>query len=143
MLYFAYGSNMKTTQMRKRTYAAKSIGIAHLPGKKVVCNKKSVDGSGKANIIDDPNGEVWGVLYEITSDDIECLSRHEKSYKLVPIVVFNENEEPVESFTYISNVLTDDPRPFKVYKKLILDGAKEHGLPVSYINTLVKTIVAR
>jgi len=49
---FAYGSNMSTKWMQGRVSSAKPIGRAKLSDKRLVCNKKSEDGSGKANLVD-------------------------------------------------------------------------------------------
>jgi len=59
-----------------RAPSAKPLGRAKLPNKRLVCNKKSTDCSGKANLIDSAEDTVWGVLYEIDSADAE--RDHEK-----------------------------------------------------------------
>jgi hypothetical protein len=44
---------------------------------------------------------------------------------------------PSEAQTYHSRLLTDEPVPFASYKQLLLDGAREHGLPDEWIRFLL------
>jgi len=47
-----------------------------------------------------------------------------------------DNDEDVIAEVYVSNRYTDNPIPFDWYKKLMLQGAIEHGLPSEYIEYL-------
>ena len=135
-LYFAYGSNMPTKRLRSRIASAKPLGIGQIHGKRMVCNKKGKDGSGKANLTDSPGGTTWGVLYEVTASDLKELDRIEVGYDRVPVEVWTSEGDAMKAETYISTVLTDDPVTHDWYKELMLSGAKEHGLPKGYINYL-------
>lgn len=136
VIYFAYGSNMSTKWLKARVPSARPLGRARLPNKRLVYNKKSKDGSGKANLIDSPGDIVWGVLYEIDSAELAKLDRIESGYTRISLDVITDQDLSVKAYVYISPELTDDPRPYDWYKALIIKGAREHQLPVSYVRHL-------
>ncbi len=137
-MYFSYGSSMCADQMARRVSSASMVGRARLPGNKLVFNKKSADGSGKANLVESPEGAVWGVLYEIYHDDLNILDQYEVGYHRVGVCVYAE-DDPLTAYTHLSTNLTDRPLPFRWYKGAILNGALEHGLPDEYIEYLKST----
>lgn len=133
VLYFAYGSNMSSARLRSRVPSARTVGRALLKDWMVVFNKRSKDGTGKANLVERRGAETWGVLYEIDVRDLDMLDRAEGGYQRVTVQVCKPDESVVEAVTYISENLTDDPTADGRYKKLLLSGAREHNLPPSYI----------
>ena len=133
---FAYGSNMCTQRMRGRISSAEPLGSAKLPNRRLVCNKKSDDCSGKANLVDSDGNTVWGVLYEIDSTQLKKLDDCEKGYKNICLDVLTEHDLVVSAHVYISCKLTADPRPYNWYKELMVKGAIEHQLPPYYIELL-------
>ena len=141
---FAYGSNMCTRwlQSPKRAPSAKPIGRAKLPDKSLVCNKKSTDGSGKANLVDTAGDTVWGVLYEMDSAELGQLDDCEGGYKREFLGVITEQDALVRAWVYISSKLTDDLRPYDWYKELMISGACEHRLPSYYIE-LIKSMESK
>src|SRR5713226_8689269 len=84
---FAYGSNMASDRLQLRAPFIRIHGCAKVPDKRMICNKKSDDGSAKANLVDEPGNEVWGVLYEIDSSDFAKLDRAEIGYKRITLKV--------------------------------------------------------
>jgi len=145
ILYFAYGSNMSTEYLKKpdRAPSAKPLGRAKVTGKRLVCNKKSKDGSGKANLEDAPGDTVWGVLHEINPAELDELDNAEKGYKRESFNVTTDQGSSVKVFVYVSSLLTDDPRPYDWYKELIIKGAREHDLPESYIKKVLEQLVSK
>lgn len=137
--YFSYGSSMHVDQMTRRVSSASKVGRARLPGSKMVFNKRSADGSGKANLVDSPEGIVWGVLYEIHCDDLQILDQYEVGYHRIGVCVYAE-KEPLTAYTHFSTNLTDRPLPYRWYKGLVLKGALEHGLPDEYLAYLSNII---
>jgi len=135
---FAYGSNMKTNRLRKRVPSAKPIGRARLFNKRLVFNKKSEDGSGKANLEDSPEDVVWGVLYEIESSDLEKLDKAEGGYRRTTMRVKTNEDKLVAAEVYISTEVVLEVIPFDWYKELLVCGAQEHQLPENYIDFLKK-----
>lgn len=135
-LYFAYGSNMLSRRISKRIQSAKLVGRASLEDWQVVFNKKSDDGSGKANLICKPGFVTWGAVFEIDADDIRRLDGFEKGYSRTKVNVKTDDGKLSEVDIYISEYLTDDPVAFEDYKNLILEGAREQRLPEPYIRYL-------
>jgi hypothetical protein len=107
-----------------------------LVDKRLVFNKRSADGSGKANLADSPGEVVWGVLYELDSADLFELDRAEAGYQRVTLTILSEDGNQIEAQTYVSNDLTPEPIPYDWYKQLVTDGAEEHRLPRKYIQAL-------
>jgi hypothetical protein len=132
-LYFAYGSNLKPARMRGRIPGARDLGPARLPGHALRLDKRSSDGSGKANLAEDASGCVWGALYAIEAADWPVLDRFESGYARVAVEVVTPGGERLPAQTYVAERLTSDPVPFDWYKRLIVEGAREHGLPESWI----------
>ena len=133
---FAYGSNMCTQRLRDRVSSAEPLGTARLIDKRLVCNKKSDDGSGKANVEETVGEIVWGVLYEIESAQLGDLNNYEGGYERRYLDVITEEDSLVNTWVYVSSDLTDDPRPYDWYKELMVKGACEHRLPELYIEFL-------
>ena len=136
VLYFAYGSNMKTYRLHKRAPSARPAGRAKLLNKRLVCNKRGKDGSGKANLEDNPGHVVWGVLYEMDSSDLDELNKAEEGYYRKTVYVQTDQNKMVAAEVYISPELTLDAIPFDWYKKLLVCGALERQLPEEYVEFL-------
>jgi len=136
ILYFAYGSNMDSMRMRKRTPSAVATGTACLKHHHVVCNKLGQDGTAKANIIPRQDTSTYGVLYEISTDEIKLLDTEETGYQRVEKMLLNHLNQEVHAQTYVAFRLTHQPVTTEWYKSIIIQGATEHGLPDDYIQTL-------
>jgi hypothetical protein len=73
---FAYGSNMCSGRFRTYRVHPEGAGrIALLTGYRLLFNKESTDGSGKANVEAQVGAQVWGVLYSIPIEDLATLER--------------------------------------------------------------------
>lgn len=132
-MYFAYGSNMSSKCLCSRIPSAKSIGLSYLKDKKVVFNKRSVDNSGKTNLVDSFGDVTWGVMYEIDAKDLHTLDKIEGNYDRVIVQVWRPNGEIVKAVSYISTDLTVEAVAYDWYKEQVLSGAREHNLPQDYI----------
>ncbi|KAI0127681.1 hypothetical protein BJ170DRAFT_683513 [Xylariales sp. AK1849] len=90
VLYFAYGSNLSTTQMRERCPSSVPVGLVHLPGytwlinerqyANIVANSESASSTSSATVSNSPTAEpstknpgVFGVLYRLPPQDEEYL----------------------------------------------------------------------
>jgi cation transport regulator ChaC len=133
ILYFAYGSNMLSSRIKKRVASAKAIGRAALYDWCVTFSKKSKDGSGKANLFQKTGFITWGCLYEIDVNEISKLDKAEKGYVRTKMIVMKDDKKTAEAETYISDNLTDNPIAFDSYKQMLTSGAVEHNLPIEYI----------
>lgn len=141
--YFGYGSNMLTARIRDRVPSAEPVGIAKLKGYSLRFHKKSVDGSGKGDAFNtgDPNDVVWGVVFEIDKNDKKTLDLMEGlgyGYDEKIVELEKEDGEEISALTYYATNIDETILPYNWYKKLVLYGAKEHGLPEDYIDDISK-----
>lgn len=134
---FAYGSNMPTARIRERCPSAQALGFAELPGYELRWHKASKDGSGKCDIVASKASgiSVFGVLYEIAGSEKSTLDQAEglgNGYEETDIKVrFGGAQVTVKAYRATN---TDSAlRPYTWYRALVIAGAKEHGLPESYI----------
>jgi len=135
-LYFAYGSNLKWERMRERVPSARREAVAFLEDYRLVCNKRGRDGSAKANLVEAAGDRVWGVLYRVEPDHLALLDRFEMGYERIEVEVRTTTGNARCASTYRSDRITDDPVPFDWYRGMILEGAREHGLPDEYLAAL-------
>ena len=134
--YFAYGSNMCSRRMRTRVASARAVTTAMLPGRRLVFDKRGRDGSAKANLAEAADGEVWGVVWEIEAAEWGDLDGIEGGYERISVEVVCTGGERLAAQTYVGRTLTPDPIPFEWYRELLLEGAREHGLPEAYLEEL-------
>jgi hypothetical protein len=72
--YFAYGSNMDLEQMRRRCPDSKLAGVAVLEDHQIGFTRFSVNrNSAVADVLVSPGRQVWGILYEVSTADLEKL----------------------------------------------------------------------
>jgi hypothetical protein len=84
--------------------------------------------------------EVWGVAYEISVEECDRLDRtegvHAGIYKRIAIDLVTFAEERLAAFTYQSGISVAGRKPSARYMGLLLAGARENSLPVSYVRYL-------
>jgi gamma-glutamylcyclotransferase (GGCT)/AIG2-like uncharacterized protein YtfP len=132
-LYFAYGSNLSSARMRRRAPSSALVGRARLSGWRLAMDKLGRDGSGKANLHADPASHVWGVVYSLAETDWPGLDASEGGYARVAVEVALEASGPVAAQTYVSQRLASDPAPNADYRRIVLAGAREQGLPAEWL----------
>ncbi len=136
---FAYGSNMCSGRFRDYgVFPEESGQCAVLEGYRLVFNKRSRDGSGKANVERHEDSEVWGVLYSVSDGDLTTLDEGEgRGYRRLQLVVRNEGREEINCWVYVATEPSGDPlRPYSWYKRFLVEGAREHALPPEYVVSL-------
>ena len=149
MLYFAYGSNMDSTQMKERCPSSKFVCRAKLPSHRLAFTLRSFSrGCGVADILRDEAKEVWGVIYELPENELEHLDKSEdfrpgrpdnqSEYTREDHYVWREGDakQPLLVALYRGHPQLDPPLPSDDYKGLIVDGAKHWSLPAEYIRQL-------
>jgi gamma-glutamylcyclotransferase len=155
--YFAYGSNLWTDQMRTRVG---SIGrperpprIARLAGYRLVFQQCEPDGNAYANIVAADAGllgrgmsgqSVLGVVYRLNEAELAKLDAYERGYERRPITVVDlgrktTDGETLDAVAYIVRPADDlhIGRPSEAYLSRIITGARQHGLPESYIDEVI------
>lgn len=103
-VYFAFGSNMDHVQMARRCPGATSLGLASLPGHRLVFRGPSQNrGGGVASVDPDPQQAVQGLLWELSEEDILTLDRREGAphwYKRVTVSVTSADGSTRQAILY-------------------------------------------
>lgn len=143
MLYFAYGSNMLITRLKRRAPSAVFVSTCKAKGFTLAWDKISKDGSGKCTLVVSENKscEVYGGIFEIDSADLPKLDRVEgcgHGYDRKQITVQDQNGNDQRTTTYIA---ADQSRhsglkPYTWYYDIVVTGARELGLPATYVKEL-------
>lgn len=136
--YFAYGSNMASAQMAQRCPGATALGPARLPGFALAFDRWSARRGGYvADVLPAPRAETWGVLWAVTAEDLVALDHFEGvaagAYRRDVVAVWPAgNDGPVDAIAY--RVCSPGPpgRPSTAYLALLIEGAREHGLPAAH-----------
>lgn len=141
MLYAAYGSNLHPLRLRLRLPEVVFAGTAAIDGQKLRFHKRSIDQSGKCNIVGG-NGRVHLAMYELSVSEKAELDRIEgagSGYSVETIDVPGFGE----CFTYIATAshIDDELRPYSWYKELVLAGCDALRLPTDYI-AMIRKIAA-
>jgi len=141
--YFAYGSNMYTARLIKRKIHSKKIDNGKLVGYKLKFNKRSIDKSAKATIFKTCKSQdvVLGVIFEISELDLPKLDNAEGvgyGYNKEWINVIDNKNNKHNVLVYIADesYIDNSLFPYLWYMKYIIEGAKEHNLPLEYIDEL-------
>ena len=136
-LYFAYGSNLCLNRLKdpKRVPSASFKCVATLEGHRVVFQKQSTDGSGKATIIRDPSSDVIGALFAYEDEDHEQLRRAEAGYAEHSVTILTPDGK-IEALTFIRDAekLDSTLQPYDWYLDLIRYGGRRLGLPEVYLS---------
>lgn len=143
MRIFAYGSNMHLNRLKKRVPSAIKISNAFIEGYNLVCNKISIDGSSKGNIVksENPNDVVWGVIFEIEDTEKSILDEAEglgRGYNETTLTFTDNDNNAVKAQIYLADedAIDNQLKPFDWYKSIILEGAKQNQLPQDYIEKI-------
>ena len=139
--YFAYGSNMASSQMADRCPGAVCLGAARLPGYRLAFDAWSNRrGSLVADVLPAPDSEAWGVLWQVTEEHAEALDRYEGvargQYRREDVRVESERGEPVEAFAYVICNPGEEGPTTDAYRAILLEGAREHGLPPDWVKAI-------
>ncbi|HKL50634.1 MAG TPA: gamma-glutamylcyclotransferase family protein [Wenzhouxiangellaceae bacterium] len=142
-LYFAYGSNLLSARLKARTPSARAAGRAILPRFALRWHKIGADDTGKCDVIftDRPGDFVHGVAWLIRRADLKQLDLVEElgsGYYAcnVPILLGGRRRL---ARTYRAIPTDPDLKPLDWYKRFVVHGAREHGLPDEYIARLART----
>ncbi len=148
--YFAYGSNMASSQMADRCPGAVCLGVARLPGYRLAFDAWSNRRGGLvADVLPAPGSDVWGVLWQVTDEHAEALDRYEGvargQYRREDVRVESAAGETIEAFAYVICDPGEEGPTTDGYRALLLEGAREHGLPAGWVKAIeaVPTLPSR
>ncbi|HEX5106045.1 MAG TPA: gamma-glutamylcyclotransferase family protein, partial [Pirellulaceae bacterium] len=142
-IYFAYGSNLNPTQMSKRVMKHRPVGVAYAKGFELAFSIPGSTWAGAvANIREEEGRFLYGVVYEIDAHGLDRLDFFEGvkqgEYRREMITVYlHDRDAPVQAWVYRGehrDAIAETPG--KIYLDTIVEGAKSHGLPPSYIKQL-------
>jgi gamma-glutamylcyclotransferase (GGCT)/AIG2-like uncharacterized protein YtfP len=147
VLYFAYGSNMDTATLGgRRGVAWTRAGAAFLDGWRIAFDKPSMLGTGEgmATILRDAASSLWGVVYDISTEDLDHLELTEGvrigHYERVEVPVRTSDGWPgaaIETAVTLASDHRDSSiRPTTRYRDILVRGASEHGLPAAWVDVL-------
>jgi gamma-glutamylcyclotransferase (GGCT)/AIG2-like uncharacterized protein YtfP len=139
VFYFAYGSNMDPTIMLERCPSARDPLAGRLDGFRIEFNVYSDNwGGGAANLEPDERSSVWGVVWEVDSDDLSRLDTfqgHPTFYRRERVVVHSDGE-PLECTTYRVAHQKGYVRPTEEYLSKVRHAMAHHRLPLEAVETL-------
>lgn len=148
--YMAYGTSMSSRLFRARLgWEMEETEFANKTEPKVCVlrghqlafdkpdNPDEVDPAlvrGMPNVAEvaDGAGEVEGVLYKLTNDQIEFLDRTEHGYKRKPVEVVVDGQ-PTKAAVYRAEIVRPELKPAGRVLQQMLDGAREHHLSAAYV----------
>ena len=137
--YFAYGSNMNWEQMRRRCPSAQFVCVARLKNYCFAIARHSrLRNCGTANIFADTGSEVWGIVYDVSEQDLTILDGFEDGYRREKafVLALGDAQTSVEALVYIADREHNVPLPNPEYKRLIVDGARHWNIPEFYCSML-------
>lgn len=144
-MYFAYGSNLLTDQMKNRSSKYRSVGTAILMDYRLKFGIPGTIFSGAvANVVEEVGSSVYGVLYEVDALTIEKMDFFEgveqgEYIREKVTVILCDSKQPVDAWVYLSKVKsTVIEKPSRIYLDRLVAGAIEHDLPENYISKLKK-----
>jgi gamma-glutamylcyclotransferase (GGCT)/AIG2-like uncharacterized protein YtfP len=143
--YFAYGSNMNWRQMQRRCPSSQFVCVGRLPDYRFAIARHSrLRNCGTANIFPEKGSEVWGIVYQVSDQDLILLDSFEDGYRREQILIhpINDGVRPLESLVYIAPKEDAPPPPDADYKRLMLEGALHWRLPDDYRIMLEKLVAA-
>ncbi len=141
MHYFAYGSNMNWEQIQRRCPSAQFVCVARLKNYRFAIARHSrLRNCGTANIFADTGSEVWGIVYDLSEQDLAILDGFEDGYRREKAFVLaaGDTQSSVEVLVYIAEREDNVPLPNPEYKRLIVAGARHWNIPEFYCSMLEK-----
>ena len=140
--YFAYGSNMNRAvfldRRRMHPLATRSAWLENYrlcfnlpigPGERAVANLEAC-----------PGAHIFGVLYLLAPEEFDRLDFTEGVqkgiYRRIAVEVIDERGERAAASTYHSTRTAEGRKPSARYQGLLLEGARQHGLPAEYVRFL-------
>lgn len=142
-LYFAYGSNLLSARLKARCPSARKAGNAVLSRFRLEWHKVGCDDTGKCDVLftANPGDRVHGVAWAIRRSEMPALDYHEEldtGYYAcnVPITIGSRRRL---ARTYRAIPVDPQLKPLDWYKRFVVDGAREHGLPEDYVARLAMT----
>ena len=140
--YFAYGSNMQGATLRGRRGITWARALpARVAGWRFVCDKPPlIPGMGEsfANLVPEEGAAVYGVVFELEAEDLAHVELTEGvligNYRRVDVLAEPLAGAPaVTAATLVTDARASGLAPSERYRAMLVEGAREHGLPAEWI----------
>jgi gamma-glutamylcyclotransferase len=136
-LYFAYGSNLSSAQMHASCPGHRFLGPARLDGRRLEFRRRSRRwGGGAADIAVAPAESVWGALYELPDGAVDALDAREGAgfaYRRIEVEVDRDGERVAAVAYEVADKEPAELPPTAGYVEALIGGARERGLPETYV----------
>jgi hypothetical protein len=146
--YFAYGADMDIDEInlhhdrhrRPRISFTKSTP-AVLKGYRLVCDIASkYRQAGIFNVVEDPDGTVHGVIYELRPGDSVSIAAmkegEDADYSLSVLPVKTRKGEDIPAIVLHAKGNPKELAPSQDYLTIVIRAAKRHGIPAEWIKHL-------
>jgi gamma-glutamylcyclotransferase len=139
MQFFVYADNLNPTQLKRRAPEHQFVCTAYLPDHTIAfCRWSSQWRSGLASVVPSPGDRVWGIVVEITDEDLKSLDEFEGevlegAFHHLPVSVVTADEEKRLVMTHAAKPVGK----FKVkehYLDWVLKGIQHWKLPDEYLD---------
>ncbi len=140
MQFFLYADNLNPAQLKRRAPEHRFVGKAYLPDHTIqFCRWSSQWRSGLASIGPSPGEQVWGVLVDITEEDLKILDAFDDevpagAFRHLPVTVVTEAGEKVLVTTHAAWPVGKF-RPKEHYLEWVIKGVKHWKLPETCLET--------
>ncbi|KAJ4858392.1 gamma-glutamyl cyclotransferase, AIG2-like domain-containing protein [Trichoderma breve] len=161
ILYFAYGSNLSTEQMRQRCPYSTAVGLGKVTGWRWIINARGYANIGKSRMEEDTEeSQVYGMLYLLPVEDEERLDRYEGvpwAYEKLHIEAYwvsnrdrvdgeeqrvEEELTPVKVLAYVDRQRVTEGRPKEEYvermERGIEDAVENWGMSEEYADRVMR-----
>jgi len=134
MKFFLYADNLNPTQLKKRAPEHQPVCKAYLPDHTIqFCRWSSQWRCGLGSVRPSPGERVWGIVLEITDEDLKLLDEFEGdvpagTFHHLPVTVVTEEEEKVLVTTHAATPIGKF-KPKEHYLDWVIKGVKHWQLP--------------
>jgi gamma-glutamylcyclotransferase len=138
MKFFFYADNLNPTQLKRRAPEHQFVCKAYLPDHTIAfCRWSSQWRCGLASVVPSPGEKVWGVVAEITDEDLKLLDEFEGevpegAYRHLPATVLTDEGEKMLVTTYAATPIGKF-KPKEHYLEWVLKGVKHWKLPEEHV----------
>jgi gamma-glutamylcyclotransferase len=141
-LLFAYGNNLASSEMEGWCPEARFAGVARLPNHRLALLRRSIRwGGGAVDVVPAAGDEVWGALYELPDGTLDGLDAKEGegwAYRRTAVEVEHDGRLVAAEAYEVIETESEEVPATPDYAAVILQGARERGLPEEYVARLLR-----
>ena len=143
LTYFGYGTLLGEGHMKHQYPSARSLGMGFCKGYELGFWCYADPSDGGCAIVEKPDGILFGMLYELSQEDMDRLlvvGGHADWYQALPVDVTSVAGGSVRALTLRVAGFRGGWAPPPDYAALVIDGAREAGLPAEYQQRLADIV---